>query len=263
MTRTAPSSTSSVHRDAAEAAHRLDYTEWAFNEQSTLIRNVLIAAVVVTAVFIASDLRFDGQTRALYLLVRLTFVSCFVLALVGLLRGSPAKRVMAWITAGSVGYCTFITVRFLLGHGLSTAPGHLAADCLAILAIYLLHQPLAVRTVVGLTLAFGSAFDYLYHQGLDQAGTILLLLTLAFANIMGFAAARGTDRTLRERYDALREIHMLRSAIPICAWCKSIRDDSGIWERLEIYLEKNADMMLTHGVCPSCVAKLEAEATHP
>lgn len=262
MDRTAPPANLIVHRDAAEAANRQDYTEWSFNEQSTLIRNVLIAAVVVTSIFIASDLRFEAQTRALYLLFRFAFVSCFVLALVELLRGSPPKRVMNWITVGSLGYCCFITVRFLLGHGLTTAPGHLAVDCLAILAIYLLHQPLSVRVVVGLILSFGSAFDYLYHQGLDQAGTILLLLTLAFVNIMGFAAARGTERTLRARYDALREIHLLRSSIPICAWCKSIRDDSGIWERLETYLEKNADMMLTHGVCPSCMAKLEAEASH-
>jgi len=80
-----------------------------------------------------------------------------------------------------------------------TAPGHLAADCLAILAIYLLHQPLTVRVVVGLILAFGSAFDYLDHQGLDQVGTILLLLTLAFVNVMGFAAARGTQRPCSNR----------------------------------------------------------------
>ena len=249
----------SSHRDAAEAANRQDYTEWAFNEQLILIRNVLIAAVAVTLIFAATDLRFDPGTRALYLLGRGFFITCFVLALVGLLRGAPPKRVMAWISAGAMGYCVFITVRFLLGHGLTTPPGHLAVDCLAILAVYLLHQPLILRASIGLVLASSSAFDYLYHQGLDEAGTILLLLTLAFVNIMGFAAARGTEHTLRARYDALREIHLLRSSIPICAWCKSIRDDAGIWKRLETYLEDHADMMLTHGVCPSCMMRLEAD----
>lgn len=251
------------HRNAAESADRKEYTEWAFNEQSILVRNVLIAAIIVSLGFVFTDLRFDGGLAAAYLLARLLYTTCFVLALHGLLRGRPPEEIMIWISAGSLGYCVFITVRFLLGHGLTTPPGHLAVDCLAILAIYLLHQPLSVRALAGLVLAFGSAFDYLYHQGLDQAGTILLLLTLAFVNIMGFALARGNERTLRARYDALREIHLLRSSIPICAWCKRIRDDYGIWERLETYLETNADMMLTHGVCPSCMAEVEAGETQP
>ncbi|TVS08512.1 MAG: hypothetical protein EA417_22645 [Gammaproteobacteria bacterium] len=67
---------------------------------------------------------------------------------------------------------------------------------------------------------------------------------------------------LRQRYDSLREVYLLRSSIPICAWCKSIRDDAGIWKRLETYLEEQADIMPTHGVCPSCMTQREADDAH-
>jgi PAS domain S-box-containing protein len=55
--------------------------------------------------------------------------------------------------------------------------------------------------------------------------------------------------------DALDRIKTLSGLIPICAWCKKIRDDKGYWNLLEEYLEKHSDASFTHGLCPDCLMR--------
>jgi hypothetical protein len=62
--------------------------------------------------------------------------------------------------------------------------------------------------------------------------------------------------------EALATVKTLRGLLPLCAWCKSIRNDRGYWEGLESYLRHNFDVDFTHGICPPCAEKIEAEA-HP
>ncbi len=52
----------------------------------------------------------------------------------------------------------------------------------------------------------------------------------------------------------LEEIQVLRGLIPICAWCKKVRDDAGFWQTVEQYLAAHSDATITHGMCPSCHA---------
>ncbi len=55
---------------------------------------------------------------------------------------------------------------------------------------------------------------------------------------------------------ALAEIRTLQGLLPICAHCKSIRDDQGLWRRVEAYLAERTDATFTHGLCPDCIRKL-------
>ena len=59
--------------------------------------------------------------------------------------------------------------------------------------------------------------------------------------------------------DDTSEINELRSLLPICAWCKKIRDDQDYWHRLEDYLKDNMNVGLSHGICPECKAKVQAK----
>jgi hypothetical protein len=52
---------------------------------------------------------------------------------------------------------------------------------------------------------------------------------------------------------ALAEVKELRGMLPICAWCKKIRDDIGKWEQLESYLARHSRATFTHGICPECL----------
>jgi len=73
-----------------------------------------------------------------------------------------------------------------------------------------------------------------------------------------------TRRELATRVDelevALSQVKVLRGLIPLCAWCRKIRDDQGYWNRVEEFLAKNTDSQVTHGICPSCFETHFADA---
>ena len=51
------------------------------------------------------------------------------------------------------------------------------------------------------------------------------------------------------------QIETLHSLLPVCAWCKKVRNDSGYWEQIEKYITTNSSTKITHGVCPECRSK--------
>jgi hypothetical protein len=55
--------------------------------------------------------------------------------------------------------------------------------------------------------------------------------------------------------NALTEIKTMSGLIPICANCKSIRNDSGFWQKVELYIEQHSDATFSHGICPECLKK--------
>lgn len=57
----------------------------------------------------------------------------------------------------------------------------------------------------------------------------------------------------------LSEIKTLRGFLPICASCKSIRDDQGYWKQIEQYIKDNTDADFTHSICHECAKKLYPE----
>lgn len=59
--------------------------------------------------------------------------------------------------------------------------------------------------------------------------------------------------------EALAEIKTLKGCIPICAWCKKIRDDEGCWDQLEAYISKHTDASFSHGLCPDCLEECRVE----
>ena len=74
------------------------------------------------------------------------------------------------------------------------------------------------------------------------------------------AQARELDARVQE---ALREVKVLSGMLPICAWCKKIRDDRGYWNKIEAYLSVRTEAKFTHGICPDCDAKVAAEDEEP
>ncbi|OEU71734.1 MAG: hypothetical protein BA864_03305 [Desulfuromonadales bacterium C00003093] len=52
---------------------------------------------------------------------------------------------------------------------------------------------------------------------------------------------------------ALDEVKTLGGLLPICAYCKKIRDDSGYWNRLENYIESHTTAQFSHGICDDCM----------
>lgn len=59
--------------------------------------------------------------------------------------------------------------------------------------------------------------------------------------------------------DALAQAKILSGLLPICASCKSIRDDQGYWNQIESYIRERSDAEFTHGICPECAERLYPE----
>jgi PAS domain-containing protein len=55
------------------------------------------------------------------------------------------------------------------------------------------------------------------------------------------------------------ELMELRNLIPICSYCKKVRDDKEYWEAIENYLYKHFNFLFTHGVCPECAEKIDRD----
>ena len=57
----------------------------------------------------------------------------------------------------------------------------------------------------------------------------------------------------------LARVKQLEGIIPICMYCKKIRDDKDSWSQIESYITEHSEALFSHGVCPECRKKLEAE----
>lgn len=64
---------------------------------------------------------------------------------------------------------------------------------------------------------------------------------------------------IKELEQALEHIKTLQGILPICSYCKKIRDDKGYWDQVEIYIGKHSDAMFSHSICPECMKKFYPE----
>ena len=66
------------------------------------------------------------------------------------------------------------------------------------------------------------------------------------------ARTQELEQRNRELNQALADVHTLSGIVPICAYCKKIRDDEGYWNQLEAYLSLHTEAKFSHGICPAC-----------
>jgi PAS domain S-box-containing protein len=59
-------------------------------------------------------------------------------------------------------------------------------------------------------------------------------------------------KLINELQKALKEIKTLRGILPLCSFCKKIRDDKGYWEQVDVYIYKYSEADISHSICPEC-----------
>ena len=60
---------------------------------------------------------------------------------------------------------------------------------------------------------------------------------------------------IMELRDALAQIKTLQGILPICMYCKKIRDDKQYWQQVESYVSTHSEAQFSHGICPDCYKK--------
>jgi len=68
-------------------------------------------------------------------------------------------------------------------------------------------------------------------------------------------AEQERERLLLELQTALAEVRELQAILPICMYCKSIRDDENYWQTVEGYISHHTNTRFSHGICPACYKK--------
>lgn len=88
-----------------------------------------------------------------------------------------------------------------------------------------------------------------------RAGARILRLQHALHEERRRLAAR-----VSELEAALEHVRMLQGILPICTYCRCVRDDQNYWQQLETYVSRHLDAQFSHGVCPGCYESvLQAE----
>ncbi len=72
-------------------------------------------------------------------------------------------------------------------------------------------------------------------------------------------AEDGREKLVAQPEEAEANIKILSGIIPICAYCKKIRDDMGCWYEVEKFIRSHSNVKFTHGICPKCAEKLYNE----
>jgi len=60
---------------------------------------------------------------------------------------------------------------------------------------------------------------------------------------------------VRSLEEALANVRALQTLLPMCAYCKSIRNDQNYWEKVETYFSQHSNVSFTHSYCPNCYEK--------
>jgi DNA-binding response OmpR family regulator len=59
-------------------------------------------------------------------------------------------------------------------------------------------------------------------------------------------------QNVRELKEALIRVKQLSGLLPICSYCKKIRDDQNYWQQVEAYVGKHSEAQFSHSICPTC-----------
>lgn len=69
------------------------------------------------------------------------------------------------------------------------------------------------------------------------------------------AAEKEREALIDKLQASLAEVRTLSGLLPICAWCKKIRDDRGYWTQVEEYVAGRSDAEFSHSICDECMKK--------
>jgi hypothetical protein len=130
----------------------------------------------------------------------------------------------------------------------------LAVVCVCFGGVFAGAVATGLSIVAGIVVFLGPAHDETERLA-DIIENRFICRCMAGNYLAGSATSHGPLRA----EDALEQVRTLTGLLPICAWCKKIRDEEGRWQQLERYLSLHSDARFTHGLCEECGRRIEAD----
>jgi len=97
--------------------------------------------------------------------------------------------------------------------------------------------------------------DILKWISIIVAISIIIVIMVVIRNKRLIRENAARAKIIGELKHALDEIETLRGILPICSYCKQIRDDKGYWNQIESYIKKHSEADFSHSICPACAKK--------
>ena len=222
----------------------------------TLTTGLLLAAVFTKGVFPACYMEGTGLTP--FKIASEYIISGFLIGALVILSKNRNKfetniyvLIMASIIltiGGELAFTFYVSV-----YGLSNMIGHL----LKILSFYLIYKAV-IET--GLKRPYALLFRNLSRseEELQEKNRRLNHEVMDHEK-----TAHEKEILIADLKKALAEVKTLWGILPICSYCKKIRDDEGYWNKVEDYVKKHSDADFSHSLCPECVRKHFAKYTSP
>jgi hypothetical protein len=156
---------------------------------------------------------------------------------------------------------------------------HEASQAVAVFRNRAIRDGVIITVLAGIVFLVSSRFDVFdwlvswvtEHESLqlDEIFTVSMFLVVAgFIFVLRRRNEIIGQIQMRERAEsekaalipalekALKEVQTLSDLLPVCAWCKRIRDDQGYWSQVDAYLQKHTSIGVTHGICPDCAREM-------
>ena len=99
-------------------------------------------------------------------------------------------------------------------------------------------------------LALGWLLAWAFNRALSTARLALAERQQALEELQ--QALGENQQLVGDLRTALTNVRTLHGLLPICAFCKKIRNDDGYWEQLEAYVTAHSDAVFSHSFCPDC-----------
>ncbi len=90
--------------------------------------------------------------------------------------------------------------------------------------------------------------SFLFHLWNAFARFTIFLIAALFVRSVCLQLT-GLQKSLNQKTKEVETFHRL---LPICSYCKRIRDEQGNWQQLEVYVRDRMDMEFSHSICPDC-----------
>jgi K+-sensing histidine kinase KdpD len=118
-------------------------------------------------------------------------------------------------------------------------------------------KPALVSLLLGLLAGVFFFMPPRWSFRVDQVEHQVSLVLYFFVGITTILLFESVRKARNRAEEALANVKRLQGLLPMCAWCKKIRDDQNYWRQVESYFAEHAGTKFTHSICPSCFDKLE------
>jgi hypothetical protein len=232
----------------------------------------LATGILLAAVFSLTDRQLLGVTATFWYLfsaraVHVAGSTAFLLFLLLRPRMTPAtldRLLLAWACSGAA---------LTLAVGLTRTGIYFMGQvfvALFILWVFYFAAPLPLPVQLAMTAILVVGHLYLLltrHADLDPILRRSVVVGYGVTAIVAVVVSRSLYHLRRRQFanlqqekalrksleEALAEVRTLQGILPICAHCKSVRDDQGSWQEVEDYVRDHSHAEFSHGICPKCI----------